>query len=80
MTADQIPAAPTKLRQEVRLIFHQIKVPADREVKRQLAVRAFEAGEARAWRRAAHSGQAPSRRTLSPALGPSAADRSTKRP
>ena len=44
MTADQIAAAPTasKLSREARLILDQIKVTADREVKRQLAVRAFE--------------------------------------
>jgi len=37
-------AAPTasELRQQARLILDQIKVTADREVKRQLAVRAFE--------------------------------------
>ena len=38
--------APTltasELRQEARMILDQIKVTADREVKRQLAVRAFE--------------------------------------
>jgi len=42
---DKQPApAPSalELRQEARAILDQIKVTADREVKRQLAVRAFE--------------------------------------
>jgi hypothetical protein len=36
------PPTASELRQEARMILDQIKVTADREVKRQLAVRAFE--------------------------------------
>ena len=44
MIDKQPAAAPSalELRQEARAILDQIKVTADREVKRQLAVRAFE--------------------------------------
>ena len=44
MTDKQPAPAPSalELRLQARLILDQIKVTADREVKRQLAVRAFE--------------------------------------
>jgi hypothetical protein len=42
MTDKETALTASELRREARLILDQIKVTADREVKRRLAVRAFE--------------------------------------